>query len=83
MPETVMHMAARADIRKVLASPAIVITGMTCRGIFCTVHTKGCCASPLCTGESHSYIEIHIASSEEACFCVYPSAVENKSSCRG
>ena len=48
---TTVHMAARADLMNVLVIVTIVIAAVACRVVFCTVHTKGHCTSPVCTGE--------------------------------
>lgn len=60
---TTTCMAARAALLMVLVLLALVITGVVCRVVFCTVHTKGCCPSPVCTGESYSWICIAVDSS--------------------
>ena len=58
LPRTIMPLAARAVLPKVLVLLAIVITGVACRVVFCTVHTKGRCASPVCTGETYRWIHM-------------------------
>ena len=71
LPLTIAHLAARADLTDEGIDLACnAITGVACRVVFCTSHTKGCCASPVCSGENDSSINIYTALSEGAFLCV-------------